>query len=148
ITFAFFTLLWAGMPSPGQGIYWVTGGVENLLSIALMLLLLAGLLRAANHASALRQVTLTCSLAILAFVATGFHEMYSCLFCFVLLIGTVIAFLHHLQNRWQWALILAAAVLGILFVVAAPGNYLRSQHFPLRHDVARTVRIGGKQMLG
>src|SRR5262245_40191397 len=45
IALAFFVLYWCAMPSHAEGLYWLTGVLENLLPIPAALLIVAGLLR-------------------------------------------------------------------------------------------------------
>jgi hypothetical protein len=44
-------------------------------------------------------------------------------------------------NRWQWAIVLGAATAGLMFVVSAPGNFIRSAAYLRSHDVIVTLKL-------
>jgi hypothetical protein len=143
LTACLLALYWAGMPHPGETVYWLTGGSDSLAGLALSLLLIAGLLRhrARNDLLSWAAGAGLCALAILA---AGFHELFALLLCVLLAGGTAALWLAKDARRWPAAACLLAAVAGFLVVYAAPGNAVRRADFPLAADVALTLRLTAK----
>jgi hypothetical protein len=139
-------LYWTRMPDPGETVYWLTGGVDNLTGLALSLLLLAGLLcgRAQTMSVA---VPATAGLGLAAVLATGFHEVFGLLLCLALAAGAIQMWLAGNANRWTWTFCLVAALAGFLVVYAAPGNEVRRADFPLAADLGVTVRLTAEQIM-
>ena len=133
---------WAGMPHPGETVYWLTGGVDYLTGLALSLLLLAGLLR---EQSARLPVVEGAGLCLLAVLATGFHEIVGLVLCLALAGGTLRAGLARDPRRGRWMACLAAALAGFLAVAAAPGNAVRRAAFPLAGDLGVAALLTVKQ---
>jgi hypothetical protein len=116
---------WASVPSPGSTLYWLSGGIENQLSLALATLLFAGMLRAPRSvARPLRVVGVIAACALAVFIP-GLHELYGALLCIALAVATAIAIRVRHTRRLRWALVLSAALAGMAFVILAPGNELR-----------------------
>lgn len=133
-------LYWDGMPSPQQSWYWLTGVLENQLSISFGLLLMAGLIRAAR----VGQPALSgaaAGLAALAVVAVGMHELYGAYLCALVLLGTALAYRIGSPGRGAWAVVAVAAVLGLAVVVLAPGNAARLGHQGARHTGASLAML-------
>ena len=144
LTAAALALYWVGMPHPGENVYWLTGGVDNLTGLALSLLLLAGLLRYRARTTRL-SVAIGAGLSLLAVLATGFHELFGLLLCIVLAGGTLKAWLARDPRRWMWTACLVAALVGFLVVYVAPGNTVRRADFPLAATFGATLRLTVKQ---
>jgi hypothetical protein len=144
LTAAALALYWAGMPDPGETVYWLTGSADNLTGLALSLLLLAGLLCYRARATP-TAIAVGAGLSLLAVLATGFHELFGLLLCIVLAGGTLKAWLAREPSRRMWALCLAAALVGFLVVYAAPGNAVRRAEFPLAAKLGHTLRLTVKQ---
>jgi hypothetical protein len=126
---ALLALLWAGMPSLGETVYWFTGAVENALVYALAALVLVALCRLdrSSLAPPLRAV-LAGLLAISAICVCGFHELYGGIFCVALGLGTLDVFFDSKRDstsRSSWTVVTIAAAAGLLIVVLAPGNNTR-----------------------
>ena len=137
LTAAALALYWAGMPHPGESIYWLTGGDSTFAGLSVSLLLLAGLLRhpaPATHGS----VAIGAGLSLLTVLATGFHELFGLLLCIVLVGGALRAWLARDPRRWLWTVCVVAALVGFLVVYLAPGNAVRRAEFRLagKLDVA------------
>ncbi|MDQ3120868.1 MAG: DUF6056 family protein, partial [Verrucomicrobiota bacterium] len=139
-------LYWVGMPDPGDNIYWLTGGIDNLAGLALSLLLLAGLVRERERAR-LASVGVGAGLSLLAVVATGFHELFGLLLCIALVGGTLKMWLARDSRRWIWTACLGAALAGFLLVYVAPGNAVRRAEFPVPADLGVALRLAVKQAL-
>lgn len=144
LTAAAVAIYWAGMPHPGETIYWLTGGTDNLTGLALSLLLLAGLLRYRARTAHI-SVAIGIGLSLLAMLATGFHELFGLLLCIVLAGGTLKAWLARESRRWMWTSCFIAALIGFLVVYAAPGNAVRQSEFLDAANLGLTLRLTLKQ---
>jgi len=146
LTAAALALYWAGMPHPGESIYWLTGGDSSLAGLSVSLLLLAGLLR--QPARTMRSsVGIGAGLSLLTVLATGFHELFGLLLCIVLVGGALRAWLARDPRRWIWSVCLVAALVGFLVVYLAPGNAVRRAEFPLAGKLDVALRLTVKQGL-
>lgn len=150
-TSLFAVLYWTAVPSPGEVFYWLTGGIENLLSISLSLVVF-GVLISAKGNSKMKEDGLVRAgyyllLPLLAFITTGFHELFGLLLCIALTTGAAIAFRIRHANRWLWLVVLLVAGAGLLFVVVAPGNFLRAQTIHGGRHFAGTILTGSKHLL-
>ena len=125
LTACLLALYWAGMPHPGETVYWLTGGSDSLAGLALSLLLIAGLLRhrARNDLVSWAAGAGLCALAILA---AGFHELFALLLCVLLAGGTAALWLAKDARRWPAAACLLATVAGFLVVYAARAGQRRA----------------------
>lgn len=140
LTAAALALYWAGMPHPGESIYWLTGGDSTFAGLSVSLLLLAGLLRQpapTMHGS----VAIGAGLSLLTVLATGFHELFGLLVCIVLVGGALRAWLARDPRRWIWAVCVVAALVGFLVVYLAPGNAVRRAEFRLAGKLDVALRL-------
>jgi hypothetical protein len=126
-------LHWAGVPSLIDSYNWLTGAVENHLSLSLILLILAGLIRASAAGFPRWAVAV---LAAVAVYVTGMHELYGACLCAALTIGAALTVYRRLPGRGAWAVVTAGAVAGFAFVVFSPGNAHRLATEHPRHDLA------------
>jgi hypothetical protein len=120
MTLAMLALLWAGMPSPNEEVYWFTGSVENAMVLALAAMLVVWLCRRARPG-----VTEIALMSLCAFVIVGFHELFGTMLLMALSAGLVIAFRCRTANRIAWLVVTISAVVGLAFVALAPGNSQR-----------------------
>jgi hypothetical protein len=137
-------LYWAGMPHPGETIYWLTGASDNLTGLALVLFLIAGLLSCQSE-SRLRLFASGAILSLLALVAAGYHELFGLLLCIVMAGGTWVLWRHDDRRRWVAASCLVLACASFLFVYNAPGNAVRRADFPDASNVLVALRLTLKQ---
>ena len=144
LTTSLLALYWAGMPHPGESVYWLTGGGENLAGLAVSLLLIAALLHHRPGRS-FRTCVAGAGVCGLAVLATGFHELFALLLCILLAGGTLVLWLAKDARRWLCACCLLAGLAGFLVVYAAPGNVVRRADFPLAADLPTTLRLTVKQ---
>jgi hypothetical protein len=122
-------VLWAGLPSPGETWYWMSGGLENHLNIFLSLLLIGGLVQSRwEEMSHRRARARTAALAMLALFVTGIHETIAGMLLLILVPGTVIARTsgQSTPRRRAWEAVCLSAVVGFAIVAFAPGNVVRS----------------------
>ena len=136
-------IYWAGLPHPGESVYWLTGNTDNLLGPSVAVLLLAALLRHRPRRSPLGIAT-GAGLALLAIVAAGFHEVYALMLCLALLGGTLCMCMGQDSRRWTWGACLIAAIVGFLIVYLAPGNEQRRSHFPQAGSLATTLGLAAR----
>jgi Family of unknown function (DUF6056) len=115
-------LHWAGEPSLKDAYYWLTGAIENHLSVSLGLFLVAGLIRIGNRKPSRWAITGLCALAA---VATGMHQVYGIYLCVALLFGTVLAYRVGIAGRHAWAIAAGVAIIGLAVCTLAPGNAYR-----------------------
>lgn len=141
LTSSALALYWAGMPHPGENIYWLTGSVDNLAGLAVSLLLMAGLLHCPMQGTSIPVARRGAGLGVVAMLATGFHELFALLLCIALTGGTLRAWLARDQRRWIWGACLVAAVAGFLAVYTAPGSAARQAEFPLAGNLGTTMRL-------
>jgi len=141
----FFLLLFLQlMPDLSEGVYWYTGAVSYLIPGAILLLLLA--LHAEAWSNGWRiSWPRAIGTGMLAALLAGFNELHM-----VLLVALHVAMLSY--RSWKDRRLHAPLLLITLVTIAsglvmslAPGNAVRGDHFPLRHDIARTLFGGAMQ---
>lgn len=146
LTLAALALYWVGMPDPGENMYWLTGGVDNLAGLALSLAVMAGLVQSLERRRRF-SIAVGIGLIVLVVVATGFHELFALLLCVALGGGTLKVFLRTDQRRWTWTACFVAGLLGFLIVYAAPGNAVRREEFPFAGNLGLTARLTVKEAI-
>lgn len=117
-------LYWAGSPSPGEQLYWWHGGIEQLLPILTAVLCVRALAPFRDEPKpALALVAArTLIAAALAIVTGGFHELVGLILFGVLAVLALAAFgARRSTHAAQFALVAAAAAVGIALNLAAPG---------------------------
>jgi hypothetical protein len=119
-----FALQLAGMPAPGQTVYWFEGAAVYSLNVSLGMFVVAGLLRLPRAPSARRAAT-GVGLALLALVTAAFHELFAALLGAVLATGAALAFATRDPRGSAWALAAVAAFAGLASVLLSPGNEVR-----------------------
>jgi hypothetical protein len=135
-------LMWTGMPLPGETVYWFTGSIEYQLNISLSLVLFAVLIRKRLEVGLQWRVLLQIiGLSLFAIFITGMHELFGLILCLCLMVGTAIAYCINHPNRRAWAVVLVAATAGLVFVVVAPGNFIRLENHPRSEDVIVTLNL-------
>jgi hypothetical protein len=137
MTAAGLALLWAGMPSVAEAIYWFVGAVENTLPLAAAAVLLTVLAKSGTRGPV---VAVAC---VGAFVTVGLHELYGAMLCLALLVGAIGAFRARSPNRLAWLAATAWAAAGLAVVLAAPGNGVRltDEVNPLGRGPARVLLL-------
>jgi hypothetical protein len=119
-----FALQLAGLPAPGQTVYWFEGAAVYSLNVSLALLVVAGLLRLPSAPSP-RRAAKAGGLAALALVTAAFHELFAALLVAVLGAGAVLAWAARDPRRSAWAAAAVAAGAGLASVLLSPGNDVR-----------------------
>lgn len=124
LTFAFIE----GMPTPVEGLYWFNGAM-NYLPYFSLAVLNAGLAFALCFAAQLtlrRRVLYAAAGCLCSLVIGGGHQVAGLLNLLLLLLAAVLC--ARRRNFWQLPAF-AAAVLGLLFNVLAPGTRVRTAGF-------------------
>jgi hypothetical protein len=139
-------IYWATLPSVQQGVFWITGGIENQLSVALALFLLALLLSPRAIQTARSRLWRTIVACLLALTLPAFHELLGGILVLVLSAITMTMILSTMilsksPNLRVWVVVLATAVIGFLIVFLAPGNAIRLITFPNRAKFATTFKL-------
>jgi hypothetical protein len=116
-------LHWDGPINLWDSYYWLTGAIENRLSLSLGLFAIAGLLRTGRDAGPTKRVV--AGLAALAAITTGMHQLYGAYLVVALFVGTAVAYRCGNPGRRAWAVVCAVAIVGLVVNVVAPGNALR-----------------------
>lgn len=141
-----FSIYWCGLPSTGECFYWYTGVLENNLGINLSIFLFWGLLWSQGYKGRLRKLCRTGLLA-LAFAIPGIHELFGTLLCFLLLIITGFSFHFDTKGRHYFLLISIVAIIGLVFVILAPGNSIRASYFDDRFKIWIAFPLAAKEAL-
>lgn len=142
---AVFTLLHLhAMPHLGEGLYWYTGAVTYQGAWVLMLVHAGALLRMTRSVGARAWGAIAVPTLI---ASAGSNETAMVL----LVVGHTAWMMNDAVHRrkppvWRW-MVLAVAIGCGLLVAMAPGNAVRSMHFPQRHDLLLTLGMGGAQAL-
>jgi hypothetical protein len=118
---AFYAAWLAGVASPGENVFWLSGATEYQLPIA-TLLVLAGLLCRSKHT-----IFSYVALAILAIAVPGQHEIAGALLLVCLLAGVAAARVLKLPAP-QWWLSLGLAVLSLAAVMFSPAKVSALAH--------------------
>jgi hypothetical protein len=114
---------WDGDVNLWDSYYWLTGAVENRLSLSLGMFTLAGLLRVGRTGHCTRWA-LT-GLAVLAAVTAGMHQLYGLYLLSILAIGTAMTWRTGAAGRAAWTVATTAAAAGLAANLLAPGNATR-----------------------
>ncbi|MBL7938753.1 MAG: hypothetical protein JNL43_05285 [Flavobacteriales bacterium] len=131
------------MPDPSEGVYWYTGAMTYQLPNALSLLLAASWVRSLRSpAPPSMECVIQGGLVVLI---AGCNEVHMAF----MVLGTAGALLyvrkHHPAMVRPTSILFGVALVCAVVVIAAPGNGTRGSHFPLRHDVLRTLGYGMAQ---
>jgi hypothetical protein len=120
------SVCWATMPSPRDGVFWITGTVENQVPLTLGALLFA--LVVSQRPTAAKQSTRLSTIAasVMGFVISAFHELAGGVLVLALSAITATAFVSKSPRRKVWLTVWSTSALGFLVVFAAPGNFNRA----------------------
>lgn len=144
----FFALYWLNMPRPAESIYWRTGAVEYLLSLALSALLFTAVCRAsAAPRTGIARTATTIALAAGAVFVAGMHELFAGMLLVALAAGTAISWWLRVGDRILWSVVTSAQLLGTAITALAPGNFTRAERFPNAGDLTRTFELLGEELV-
>ena len=115
-----FAMYWAGMPDPGETVYFLTGAVEYALPFALGVFVVCLLARVRGWGGAAAAGALT-------LLATGVHEIAAISLTVIIGVGAATAWRTKSPARDKWVAVLACTLVGTAITVLAPGNGMRIQ---------------------
>jgi hypothetical protein len=117
----FYAVWLTNVPTPIQGVFWLTVAFEYQLSLTAMLIL-AGLLCKPRHAAWSYM-----AIAALAIAIPGQHEIAG-LFTFICLLGAVAAVRLQKSEARQWWLALGLTTVSLAVIMLSPGKVLQFAH--------------------
>jgi hypothetical protein len=117
---------WSGARPPGEPYYWLTGAIENQLSLGLAAGVLGVVICVSRRANTDQPLVLTIALIIGAFTVCAFHELYGLMLTLTLLVGGSLAWLWGYRNWSAWIVVGLGALAGLVVVMLAPGNFVRA----------------------
>jgi hypothetical protein len=120
------------MPDVTEGYYWMPGSVSYQLPNILTLFLFAAAIKAPECSRVIKGILLTLS-AILTVAIVGSSETSMCFLLFAVGLVTWKVLRAGGRNRRQWLMLFGLAVVCACVVISAPGNAIRSSHFPDKH---------------
>lgn len=134
-----------GMPSPAQAFYWQTGSAGYIIPALLFLCLAAVLGRdclAVDWRPSLARTVVCCLLAIFI---TGSSEIAMALLLLFLVILNVVRFRIASKVSLPLVAMLVCVVVGIFFVMLAPGNSVRIRWYSndVHHSPVKAVLMAG-----
>ncbi|MCB0341881.1 MAG: hypothetical protein H6626_00020 [Pseudobdellovibrionaceae bacterium] len=132
----FFALYLAHLPRAASGFYWLAGYVNYMVPLVFLNLAVIGLLKLWDSRSAILWVP---SLVIYAFFITGANETIMLIFNWVLVLALVAYYLKHHKIWWPVVLVFVFNLAFSVAVVMAPGNAVRTGHFPNAHQPLMSV---------
>ncbi len=143
LTVCLFALLWAGLPAPGETVYWFSGASQYQLSpsLAVILIWLAACFRPEVRAF---RWALIAALVLLTLVITGLHELTGLMLVVVLALAAAISYRIRSNKLSLWCCLLAVAAVGLSITLLAPGNAGRAVHFPTARDPVKTLALTAK----
>ncbi len=147
LTASLYALFWCGMVSPGESFYWFTGGLENHLSVALGMFLLAGMISRTQGRTRSGYLS-TVAFCLLAACIPGTHELFGAVMCLVLLVGAIVALTLKSPFRRRWVWVAICGVVGLMVVVIAPGNVTRMARNPTSFSFRAGAHAAISQGLG
>ena len=149
VTLGAATLLWAGMPSIAEGVYWSLGAIENVMVLSLAGMLLVAIATVDPRRFSRRSdATLHATLAAVTITICGFHELYGSMLWLALSTGCVAAAASKSGRTRLWATMWAAASVGLAIVLLAPGNAHRLdvEAHPHSRESVQALRLVAKYL--
>jgi len=141
----------ANYPYLQDSFFWLTGATENILVSSLAIITIYLLINIDHLAKKKGRKILIFFLCLMAFVIPGFHELFGTVFCSILIIGAIVVNFLKKPSRLIWFFVCLCALTGIIFVILAPGNYIRMDTilYPnhLQHDFLSTAKRALYQMI-
>ena len=138
LTLTLLAIYFAGMPHPGESLYWLEGAYVYSLNLSLSMILIVALVRLPERASLGRSMGIA-ALALFALVTAAFHELFALVLIGVLVVGTALGFRFRDPRRHAWGVAACGALVGIVSIAVAPGNESRQGFYPEGRNVFRAV---------
>ena len=143
------TLLWgslgltliytARVPTIAEGYYWLMGSTCYTLGNILVIFALALVGFMLRTPSPLRRWIYTLAASLLVVAAAGTNEVLMMLMVVGFAPFVLILFVGKNSVRFHMLMIFVFACIGAAIVILAPGNALRSEHFPMQHRLMFSV---------
>jgi hypothetical protein len=124
------------MPSIGEGLYWYTSAVTYHASLVVAAIQFACL----AHSRRGRMPALVAAI-VLAVALAGFNEVIMVLMLAVYGALVVVTTGESGPDRRRFSTLLAVAAGCAIVVAASPGNAVRLEQFPLRHQLGRSLAM-------
>jgi hypothetical protein len=138
-TLTLVALYWAGMPHPGQSVYFLEGAWVYSANVSLSMVVVAGLARL--RPSGRRAFFGATGLVVLTLLVAASHELVGLVLGGTLGVGAGVALLDRDRRGFAWAACSLAAFVGVATIVLAPGNAVRGPTLnPEGPDLARGLR--------
>jgi hypothetical protein len=128
----------AQMPEQFQVLYWLTGAIENHLTILLLILAMTFIFP--GQSTATMGWTSIVSFGLIFAVLVGGHELYGLICTIVLAAGTYVLFQVRSPSRLLWAGCTIGGMVGLAVVILAPGNAVRMAALPQHGKIGPTIR--------
>jgi len=126
------------MPDASEGFYWYTGAVSYQFPSALILILAAHWVNYLQEPSKPMPLIRSLFMGLLVVVIAGCSELHMA----VLTAGHAVLLLVQRLRTGQWnktvVLFFLLSVICALVVALAPGNAVRGDNFPMKHDLVHT----------
>lgn len=116
----------AGMPSPGQGLYWMCGAITYFLAFPAIFVVLGCLCRYAYFPEHPGKGTAVICVAALC-VSMGCNEVSAAASLFLLACACVVAFFRRHERRRSFAAFTVWGFFFFLLAFGAPGNFARAE---------------------
>jgi hypothetical protein len=116
---------WANMPNTTQGIFWITGAIENQLPLTLVTFLFSLVLSHDSTGTRRLMQLPTIAASCLGFIIPAFHELLGGALVLALSAIVVSALVSKSPAGKTWITVWGASVIGSLVVFGAPGNHVR-----------------------
>lgn len=125
LALAMSALYWAGMPAPGETVYWLSGAIEYTLPLVLLIFALRLVVTADSGPPGGIRAAQLFAACLLALLVTGLHEIAAVVLTFLLAMATGTALALKRRVRYSWSPVFLVAVAGTLLSLLAPGHDVR-----------------------
>jgi hypothetical protein len=138
--------LWK-MPSVATGFYWFTGAITYQVPNILTLYLCACIVRM-HRTQQTKRIPLILLSVLLVVAIVGANETSMMLWFLLLMTMLSLSVFSYRRVNWMLLVLLVATIIGIYFLVSAPGNYERMQHsYPHKQNLMFAVKSSIKDTL-
>lgn len=142
ITFLIFILYIAQLPIISESFYWWAGAITYQLGSTLTIVLLICIIKLYRKKSNL--YTLISSL--LAFLAIGCNEITMVIIVMTLFLYLTINYKFNKKINYQLLFVFIIAVISAVIVYFAPGNFIRQEGYPQKHQLIRSLILASGQL--
>lgn len=122
------------MPATVSGFYWVNAAYQYQVSIILCLFFLSWLIQPINRIHWYQKMIYTVVGCLFAIAIAGSNEIAMVISFSIVVLGTLRAIYLRDPHLKFWIILCSVTIVFTLIVILAPGNSVRSGHFPERHQ--------------